>query len=84
MGSFKLVGVRLNCVFEEQTTIKTKVIDVCTCTYIAASNSMGSFVTQWHKKHAQLHIFYTNARILIPAMTFYDAKPQLVKTPIAA
>ena len=56
--------------------------------YIASNNAMrapsGSFVSQWHKKHAQLHTFYTNARILIPIMTFYDAKPQSVKTPVAA
>ena len=56
--------------------------------YITASNAMGapsgSFISQWHKKHAQLHTFYTNACILIPAMTFYDAKLQSVKTPVAA
>ena len=56
--------------------------------YIAASNAMkapsGSFVSQWHK-HAQLHTFYTNARILIPVIvTFYDAKLQSAKTPVAA
>ena len=56
--------------------------------YITASNVMGapsgSFISQWHKKHVQLHTLYTNARILIPDMTFYDAKPQSVKTPVAA
>ena len=60
----------------------------CLYMYIASNNAMrapsGSFVSQWHKKHAQLHTFYTNARILIPVMTFYDAKPQSVKTPVAA
>ena len=32
---------------------------------------------------AQFHTFYTNARVLIPDMTFYGAKPQSVY-PIAA
>ena len=33
-----------------------------------------------------LHTFYTNTRVLIPPMTFYDIKYKLksVKTPIAA
>ena len=25
---------------------------------------------------------YTNAGVLVPCITFYDAKPQLVKTPV--
>ena len=53
--------------------------------YIAASNMIGapswSFVSQWHKKHVP---FYINTHILVPTMTFYDAKPQSVKTPVAA
>ena len=44
----------------------------------------GFFVSQWHKKHAQLHTFYTNTHLLIPAVTFYGAKLQSVKTPVAA
>ena len=55
--------------------------------YITASNARRlqvgffKFVSQWH---AQLYTFYANTRVLIPAMTFYDAKPQSVKTPVAA
>ena len=45
---------------------------------------VGSFVTQWYKKHAHSIHFYTNARVLIPVVTFYDAKPQSVKIPISA
>ena len=26
--------------------------------------------------------FYTSARVLVPFVMFYDAKPQLVKTPV--
>ena len=26
--------------------------------------------------------FYTNAHVLAPFVTFYDAKPQLIKTPV--
>ena len=70
----------LNCLFEEQTAVRTKVIDVCACILLP--------VMRWGVQavplFSQLHTFYTNARILIPAMTFYDAKPQSVKTPVAA
>ena len=89
MGSFKVSKCfcHLNWLFEEQTAVRAKFIDVYTC-IIAVSNVMrtpsGSFVSQWHKKHTQLHTLYTNACILIPVMTFYDAKPWSVKTPVAA
>ena len=72
-----------NCLFEKQTTVRTKVIDVYTSNNVMRVPS-GSFVSQWHKKHAQLHIFYTNTRILIPVMMFYDAKLQSDKTPVTA
>ena len=26
--------------------------------------------------------FYTNVRVLVPFVTFYDAKPKLIKTPV--
>ena len=56
--------------------------------YIAIGNARGlqagSFVTQWYKKHVYSIHFYTSPHILIPAVTFYDVKPQLVKTPVAA
>ena len=38
-------------------------------------SQVGSFVTQWHKKHAHFIHFYTNTRVFIPAMMFYDVKP---------
>ena len=56
--------------------------------YIAASNAKGpqagsrSVVTQWYKKHAHSIHFHTNARVLMPVVTFYDVKPQSVKIPI--
>ena len=60
----------------------------CLYMYIAASNTMGpqagSFVTQWYKKHAHSIHFYTNARVLMPVVTFYDVKPQSLKIPISA
>ena len=53
--------------------------------YITASNTKGpqegSFVNQWYKKHAHSLHFYTNARVLMPVVTFYDVKPQSVKIP---
>ena len=56
--------------------------------YIAASNAKGpqagSVVTQWYKKHAHSIHFHTNARVLMPVVTFYDVKPQSVKIPISA
>ena len=60
----------------------------CLYMYIAASNAkgpqVGSFVTQWYKKHAYSIHFYINARVLMPVVTFYDVKPQSVKIPISA
>ena len=90
MGLFKLVGtdpqvfLPVLIVYLKNKLPSRQKLLMSVHVYIAASNSMGSFVTQWHKKHAQLHTFYTNACILIPAITFYDAKPQLVKTLVAA
>ena len=56
--------------------------------HIAISNARGlqagSFVTQWYKKHVHSIHFCTNVRVLIPTVMFYDVKPQLVKTPVAA
>ena len=98
MGSFKCwyrrthlflhVLTRLNCLFQEETSVRTNGIDACIIMYIAASNTKGtqagSFVTQCYKKHVHSIHFYTNALVLIPIVTFYDVKPQSVKIPISA
>ena len=56
--------------------------------YIAASNAkglqVGSFVTQWYKKHVYSIHFHTNTRVLIPAVMLYDVKTQSVKIPVSA
>ena len=101
MGSFKCwyrrtclfshILTRLTCLSQEETSVRTNVVDACICsisTYIAASNAKGpqagSFVTQCYKKHAHSIHFYTNAHVLMPIVTFYDVKPQSVKIPISA
>ena len=98
MGSFKCwyrrtrlfshVLTRFTCLFQEETSTRTNVIDACICISLPCSNTKGpqagSFVTQWYKKHAHSIHFYTNARVLKPVVTFYDVKPQSVKIPILA
>ena len=58
----------------------------CLYTHIAARNAKelqaGYLATSGTRTtHYSIH-FYTNAGVLAPCMTFYDAKLQLVKTPV--
>ena len=86
------VFAHLNCLFEEQTAVRTKVIDVCTCVSLPVMRwglQAGPLLANGTRStcnsiYIYIYTFYTNARILILAMMFYDAKPQLVKTPVAA
>ena len=54
--------------------------------HIAAWNAKelqtGYFVTNGTKTtHYSIH-FYTNVHVIVPFVTFYDAKSQLIKTPV--
>ena len=100
MGSFKCwyrrtrlflrVLTRLNCLFQEETSVRMNVIDACIRTSLPVTrrdprlNLLLPNGTRSTEKHAHSIHFYTNARVLIPVVTFYDAKPQSVKIPISA
>ena len=83
---FSHVLTRLNCLFQEETSVRTNVIDACICISLPVTqrDPRLAVVTQWYKKHAHSIHFHTNVRVLKPVVTFYDVKPQSVKIPVSA
>ena len=98
MGSFKCwyrrtrlfshVLTRLNCLFQEETSVRTSVIDACICISLPVTqrdprlalllpNGTRSMCTPYIS--IQTHVY-----LAIPVVTFYDVKPQSVKIPISA
>ena len=91
MGSFqvpvymhKSVFTPLVCLYQEQTSVRTNVIGAYLYPYVAARNArklQAGYLLATGTKSTRFHIhFYTNTRVFISFMTFYDVKLQLVKS----
>ena len=75
----------LICSYPEQTSVKTNVIDAYTHALLPGMQRNFKWVylaTNGTRTTCYSVHFYTNVGVLAPYMTFYDAKLQLVKTPI--
>ena len=96
MGSFKCwyrrtrqfshALTRLTCLFQEETSVRTNIIDACICISLPVTRrdlGRALLLPNGTRSTRTIH-FYTNARVLKPVVTFYDVKPQSVKIPISA
>ena len=79
----KFVFPTLVCFYQEQTSVRTNVIDAYTCILLPGILENSKQVFCWPRTlevRGSPYIFYKDVRVLISFMMFYDVKPQLVKS----